>query len=161
MNITKTYEKIEKYLDAHVYHIKKSDNVNGGSVYTVDGFIMYFLPDCSAWTVHIDPSGSRPLYNLYNGIFTENYRRGKTTPGKIGSRAFLRISNKPDGAYTYILKSFTKLLPAKTDYYTIPEHGGKSMVVAGSYQDNKFHVFAVIAPFLVHDDNDFIPAVTA
>ena len=161
MNVSKTYEKIEKYLDAHVYDIKKADNVEGGSVYTVDGFIMYFLPDCSAWTVHIDPNGSRPLYNLYNGIFTENYRRGKITPGKIGSRAVLRISNKPDGGNTYILKSFTKLFPAKTDYFTIPELGSKSMVVAGSYQNNKFHVFAVIAPFLEHSDDSFTPAVTA
>ena len=156
MNISKTYEKINNYLDNHIYDIKRADNVDGGSVYTTDGYIMYYLPDCSAWTARPNQGQPRVLYDLYNSLFTDNYRRGKAMPGNIGNAAFIKISNGPDGGNTYIKKRFTQLLPAKTDYYTIPEHGQKSPVLAGVYQNNTLHVFAVIMPYYVRNESDFI-----
>lgn len=157
MNITKTYEKINQYISEHIYEIYAA-NVDGGSVYTIDRYVMYYLPGLTAWTARTNQTNA--LYNLYNSIFTENYRRGKAIPGKIGNRCIIKISNAPDGGNTYISKKFTKLLPAGTEYYTIPEKGQLSPVLAGVYQDNQFYVFAVIMPHRVPDEQTFKPAVT-
>jgi hypothetical protein len=171
MKIIKMREKIEKIFDENSNKLKAFYSGDGISLFCINPYMYYRLPETSIYTAHVaqigggeallrvDSTAGKPvkddttptgIYNPYGDIIT---------PGKLkcSKRNVLRAYNGQH--YVYFDKKFTRGFPKNTIYFS---SGKKDGITAAIIEGSTVYAFAVIMPINVINDADFIPdTVTA
>ena len=149
MKINKWYEKVEKIFTENADKILAAENTEDGAYFTLDGYVLYFLPG-----QHI--MGVKPTIfkNGLSAAFGENANLADSlTHGEIVNfnhngkpRKAIKLEVNAGNKVAYIQEKFTKDLPKNTDYYVTSMN---RPVLAYIWDNNILNPVAAICPVIV------------
>lgn len=165
MKVEKFYKKVEDILDNALEQYGGTDartdkfrylNDDSGVYFTVDGVILYHLPNS-----HVATAKKNDAHDMgYNGYFKRFFAYAMDNGvladtvecGKVYKYKARRFQNEK--STVYVAEKLLKKFPANADYFLT---GATTQVGVCIWENGQSYPIAVVMPIRVGDDCDFIP----